>query len=67
MLINLIIVIGMNIKIISRKTNLEKWLSVDETYNEYSISMMVRNNISISNYHLVDEGTLEVVNSWGKC
>lgn len=52
-------------KIISRKTNLEKWLSVDETYNEYSISMMVRNNISISNYHLVDEGTLEVVNSWG--
>ena len=43
----------------------EKWLSYDDTYNEYSLSWVV-GNISKDGFHEVDRGTEEVLETWGK-
>lgn len=49
------------IDVASRK---EKWLSIDETYREYSISEGVR-HCSLDGYHQVDSGTQQVIGRWG--
>lgn len=51
-------------RLISRAYRREKWLSMDEAYQEYSISEG-RYGISTAGYHLVDSGTAEVVHIWG--
>lgn len=43
----------------------EAWLSVDDVYDEYSISHAVA-NVSLNGYKKVDEGTEEVVAVWGR-
>lgn len=42
----------------------ERWLSIDDTYKEYSISKAAF-QVSLSGYHIVDEGTEEVIGVWG--
>lgn len=42
----------------------EFWLAYDDDYEEYSLSM-VMNNASLEKFHLVDNGTAEVVDLWG--
>lgn len=43
----------------------EVWLSVDEAYDEYSVSHAA-DNVSLDGYKKVDEGTQEVVAVWGR-
>lgn len=45
--------------------NVERWLSYDETYFEYSITDF-SNNVNTNGYHIVDEGEEEVIGVWGK-
>ena len=42
----------------------ERWLSIDDTYKEYSISKAAF-QVSTSGYHIVDEGAEEVIGVWG--
>lgn len=44
--------------------NTEAWLSVDDTYREYSISRMVR-HVNRSGYHEVDRGRQRVAYAYG--
>lgn len=44
--------------------NSEAWLSVDDTYREYSISRMVR-SVNKNGYHSVDSGRQRVVRAYG--
>lgn len=43
----------------------EFWLSIDEAYDEYSISHAAE-HVSLDGYKKVDEGTQEVVAVWGR-
>ncbi len=51
-------------RLFSQATNREKWLSIDTTYNEYSISEASW-NASTGGYHEVDRGVEVVVGAWG--
>ncbi len=51
-------------RMIATQYNQERWLSIDDTYREYSISKAA-SNISTAGYHLVDEGMEEVIGAWG--
>lgn len=54
----------MEYRLYSQNMRREKWLSYDETYQEYSISETT-GNASTSGYHEVDRGTEEVIGAWG--
>ncbi len=51
-------------RLFSQGTSREKWLSIDTTYNEYSISEATW-NASTNGYHEVDQGVEIVVGAWG--
>lgn len=51
-------------RLIQQETGMEKWLSADLNYNEYSISEAILSS-DTTGYHVVDEGTEEVVGAWG--
>lgn len=51
-------------KLLSQGVGIERWLSIDNTYKEYSISK-VGFGVSTSGYHEVDRGTEVVVGCWG--
>ncbi len=51
-------------RLFSEEFQQERWLSVDETYGEYSLSKMAW-QVSTLGYHKVDEGTAEVTGVWG--
>lgn len=48
----------------ARDYDREKWLSYDMAYDEFSLSEVAW-NISTFGYHLVENGTEEVVGAWG--
>ena len=52
-------------RLIETGTRKEKWLSIDDTYKEYSISECVK-HADNSGYHEVDSGTEQVVGCWGR-
>ena len=45
--------------------SIESWLSVDETFDEYSVSTKASIGTSTAGYHLVDQGTEVVVSREG--
>ena len=47
------------------QVNIERWLSYDETYFEYSITDLSANK-NVNGYHIVDQGEEEVIGVWGK-
>ena len=51
-------------RMIQQNSGIEKWLSYDSVYREFSISEVIRNS-SISGYHLVDSGRQKVIGTWG--
>lgn len=51
-------------RLFSTEFQAERWLSVDETYREYSLSKLAW-QVSTMGYHKVDEGVAEVVAVWG--
>ncbi len=51
--------------LISKQTQEEKWLSIDDTYQEYSICQKARGS-DTTGYHIVDSGTEQVIDAWGQ-
>ena len=51
-------------KLLSQGVGIERWLSIDNTYKEYSLSK-VGFGVSTAGYHEVDRGTEVVVGAWG--
>lgn len=52
-------------RLLDAGTRKEKWLSIDDTYKEYSISECVK-HADTNGYHEVDRGTEQVVGCWGR-
>lgn len=55
----------MEYRVFSKSLGREKWLSYDEEYKEYSLSVVTPGKTSTDGYKEVDRGVEEVIGAWG--
>ncbi len=55
----------MEYRVFSKALGREKWLSYDEEYKEYSLSVVTPGTTSTDGYKEVDRGVEEVIGAWG--